>query len=124
MAQYRYKGNIIVKKSNREDYKYAVIAHGEDGKIYKIFISTTREKIEAMLNTEINRYCKEIKNLKAAIKAIDEGKDFYFGKFCGRTYKEKVHPEGKAYYENAIKGQLDCIERIRNTWEIVEVEKV
>ena len=124
MAQYRYNGNIIVKKSSREDYKYAVVTLGEDGKYYKVFISTTREKVETMMKTHINQYYRNIENNRNAIKAIEAGKTFFIDKFNSRSFRNEINEEGIPYYERWIASYEKEIERIGREWKVVEIEKV
>lgn len=123
MAQYRYNGSILVKKSSREDYRFAVVVLHTDGKYYKVFISTTREKVQAMINTEINTGLNTIANHRRAIKAIEEGKDTYTAKEYGHTFTAHIKYE-REDYEGWIAKTEDRIKFIEENWKIVEVEKV
>lgn len=123
MAQYRYNGSILVKKSSREDYRFAAVLLHTDGKYYKVFISTTREKVQAMIDTEINTGLNTIANHRRAIKAIEEGKDTYTVKEYGHTFTAHIKYE-REDYEGWIAKIEDRIKFIEENWKIVEVEKV
>ena len=123
MAQYRYQGNILVKKTDREDYRFAVICNCNDGKVSKVFISTTKDKVQAMFNTELNAYYRNIENCTTAIQAIKEGRDSYVAKEGRGPRRISLKNKTIEYYEDWMEENKKRLDYIVTHWQVVEVEK-
>ena len=89
MAQYRYNGQVLVKNSKREDFKYACIEQKEDGEIIKIQISSTYDGAGAEKRRMISRCRESIMNYKRAIKAVEDGRDYYTASYDNGKHHQK-----------------------------------
>lgn len=137
MAQYSYNGQILIKNSKREDYRFACIEEREDGKIVKIQISSTFDGAGAEKRRYIAQCREGIENFRRAIKAIENGRDsvtFNFGRYSERRsvyyYKKywNATEEEKAmnpidYFNRRIEENEKAIDRYEKEWIIVPVEK-
>lgn len=138
MARYTYNGQVLVKNSRREDFKYACIFN-DDGKIVKIMISSTANGAGAEKRRRISENRESIENCKRAIRAVENGRDYFtaqFGRYSERRsvtwYKGKgwlaISDEERAmnpidYYNHRIEEAHKKIEWYEKNWIIVEVEK-
>lgn len=135
MAQYTYQGQILVKKTDRE-YAFACIEN-RDGKIIKIMISGTEYGAGAETRRRIG-YCEQnIKNFKASIKALEQGRTKIMWKERGYSFpknlieyktasyiaEERRALEPIEYYKMRIQEELEAIEWYQKNWIVVPVEK-
>ena len=136
MAQYRYNGQVLVKKTDRE-YAFACIEN-RDGKIIKITISATEQGAGADQRRRIAECEQSILNCKASIRALEQGRTRIMWKEGRHSYphdllayktadyisEEKKALEPVDYYKMRIQNSLEAIEWYKKNWIIVPVEKV
>lgn len=134
MATYTYNGKVLIQNSKREDYRFAYI---NKNTLEKLSISSTATGASKEFNNLIRNAESNIANYKKALVAIDFERSFFLWK-DGR-YSEKhniedyktyswISEEEKAlspreYYTKQIEDEKAFIERVKNTYILVEVEK-
>ena len=117
--KFYYNGQLIRTSKNHE-YTHAVIDITDNG---CVGCRVGKDKAEAIIRGEISQTERSIANCKAALKAIANGKDGFFGKDGRRTYYSKFSKSQTAeYYEASIERLNNYINKINSTWRVVELE--
>lgn len=121
MKKFYYEDHLI-RTSETHNYKYALIARNNDT-ISTIACSETRQGVEKAKNKELSYAQRRIDNANKAIKALDAGKEGYYGKFGRKTEYVKFDSRlTREYYNEDIEGYTETVKRV-NSWEIVEIEE-
>lgn len=123
--KFYYNGQLIRTSANHI-YTHAVL--NEKGKC--LGCRSNRQAAEAIITTAIHGHEDGIANEKAAIEALKKGQTMVRFKDGNRYYwynlKRSTWLGEKAldpsYYESCIISARNCIEQIRATWKVVELE--
>ena len=117
--KFYYDGRLIRTSKNHE-YTHAVIDITDYG---CVGCRVGEDKAEAIIRTEISQTERNIANCRAALKALEDGKDGYFYKEGRHTWYSKFSKSQTAeYYEAIIERLSGYIDRINTTWKVVELE--
>lgn len=118
--KFYYNGKLI-RTSKNHTYTHAVIDMS-DGSLKGCRAS--KETAEALIRSEISQYEKWIAEKKKAIKAIENGKNYYITKERGRSYKITIDQPYQTieWYTKGIEGNNKGIEHIKANWQVVELE--
>lgn len=117
--KFYYNGKLIRTSKNHE-YTHAVIDITDSG---CVGCRVGADKAEAIIRTEISQAERSIANCKTAIKALEAGKDGYFYKEGRRTWYCKFSSSNTIErYTESIEHLQNYIDRINNTWQVVELE--
>lgn len=108
--KYYIDGKLV--RTSKNTYTHAVLFGDE-----LVSCSSRYDLAVKEMDRRIANHNGNIADFKSAIKAIDEGKNFYWTKCCGHSYKAKVTRTREAYVE-AI---ADCENR-KTRYSIRELE--
>ena len=134
MATYTYNGKVLIQNSKREDYRFAYI---NKNTLEKLSISSTATGASKEFNNLIRKAESNIANYKKALVAIDFGRSYFLwkdGRYSEKcniedykttfsSYEEITALSPREYYTMRIEEAKAYIERVKNTYILVEVEK-
>lgn len=113
MTKYYYNNELIRTSKSHNNYTHAVIEE-RNGKVKALACCSSKELASKQWNSMYNySYGSEINNLEKKIKAIENGRTYYYRKEGRREFKVEIKEtleEAKAKLENYRKYAKEFIE--------------
>ena len=113
-----YYNGKLVRTSKNHEYHYGVLS--SNGKSVNS-CHATREAAEKAMAQPISNLRKAIENCKSAIRAIENGKTYYFVKDGRNTWRNEINGRTVEDFEGYIKGYLAEIEKFSKC-KVIELE--
>lgn len=121
MTKYYYNNELIRTSKSHNNYTHAVIKE-RNGKVEVLACCSSKELASKQWNSMYNyAYGSEINNLEKKIKAIENGRTYYYRKERRSEFKVEIKEtleEAKAKLENYRKYAKEFIEQV----SVVEIE--
>lgn len=112
--KFYYKDKLV--RTSNHNYTHAVM-NGDKCEGCR----TSFKKALAIKTQKLNSINTEYKDMLRAIKAIEEGKSFYWSRFRGKEYKHELTGD-KKHYEKSLHYYADKYIKVERDWIVVQLE--